>query len=311
MTLCNLPELSENIKMCSTGIKGITYVVGHLQPNIQEEFDILIKTCSEEPPQACHRRYSYPAEVKNQQCWRHMGVFFDYLIKRELYALCKMKAVDRRAELYKKALQKYRRKRNDRKVVKDVDGVRISINRSNIDEVEDLLASYKYFKNTSKYGTKDVLKHIFKTSMLHMMSYGERTVAYHPDFLNRSNIKDVLKFVKSWKRQGIKINPAISSRFFRGDADFIFDDCIMEIKASMYEPDQNRSQFDRGIYQMILYALGYFYETGRRRKTFKVYNPLLGKMYTLKLNNFNFDGMLQVVDNRPCWEADSDESSSC
>lgn len=293
--------------MCAERIHNIVNIYG-LKPQYKERFDKLINGCSLES-QECHTSYKYPVKVKNQKCWAHVGVFYNYLIKRELYVLCKMEAVDKRAELFESVLKKNRHQiRNHELEVREIeDWVRISIDSGNIDEVEDFLHSYKIFKNTAEYRTKDVLEHVFKTSMFYMMAHGRPTVPYDRDFLNRSNVKDVLKFVKSWNLQGIKINPTVGSELFTDDAGFIFHDSIMDIRVSKHEPDEKRSSFNRGIYKMIFYALGHYSETGLKMRKLKVYNPLLGKMYILKFKRLHFNSLLLEINNDICWNDDSDD----
>lgn len=282
--------------------EGVTSIVNRLKPHIKKYLDQLIDDRSLDTREI-HESYEYPAKVSNLKCWAHYGIFYDYLIRRELYVLCQMEAVDNRAEILKSAVKQYyiELENGNRKGFKQVVyGKRISINRWNIGRLKKLVASYEIFKNI-KFDTIDVLEHIFNTSMLHMMSYGRKIVRYCPKFVNWDNINDVLKYVKTWSRQGIQINPTVSGRCFIGDADLIFPYCVMDMKVSKFKPSQNRSKFNRGIYQMIFYALGNFIKTNRATRRFKVYNPLRGEVYILDLPNIDFHKLRQKMDNKFCW----------
>lgn len=287
-------------------VKGISTIVNNLRPDVKEYLDQLIANGSLESFRF-HPSYKYPDEVTDQELWRHFGVFYDYLIKREIYFQLEADAIDKRAETYKLALEEHGPKviENNQEVSEDRNGVRILINSRNIKRLKKLVASYENFKNIA-YPTTDVLDDIFNTSMLHMMSYGNSIVPCRPEFLNWFNIIEVLRFVRSWNLLGIEINPTVGGNIFIGDADLIFQDSIMDMKLSKYDLHLNESKpkFNLGMYQMIFYALGYFIKTGQEGKTFKMYNPLLGEVYILNLENLKFYELSQVIDNvkKPCWK---------
>lgn len=283
-------------------VEGVSRIVRHLKPQVKDYFDHLIDEGYWFMEQCHMPLYDYPAQVTNLKCWSHFGVFYDYLIRREVYVLRGMKAVDRRAETFKSALKKYI-KGNRNEFNQIVNGKRILINDGNVNKLKKFLSSYEFFKNIT-YRTIDVLEHIFNTAMLHMMFYGRNTVRYRADFIDLENVEDVLTLVKSWDLQTVEINPKVRGKFFMGDADLIFSDHVMDMKVTentYSEQHFNTPTFKQGIYQMIFYALGYFIETGQEIKKFKVYNPLQGLTYVLKLH-FNYNELKQLVDNEPCWE---------
>lgn len=283
--------------------EGVTTIVHRLKPHIQDYFDELIDDGFWMTKQ-CHRSYEYPAEVTYQRCWPNFGIFYDYLIRREIYVRLGTEAVDNRAEMFQNALYEYDEEFNCGNRMEDLyleDGRCISANYRNIDKLRTFLDSYENFKDID-IRTTDILEDVFNTSMLHMMSYNRRTVPFCPEFINWYNIKDVLKYARTWDLRRIEINPNVSGRFFFGDADLIFDNSIMDMKVSRYDPDDNRSTFKKGIYQMLFYALGHFYETGKKLRKFKVYNPLLGVVHILDLPYLDFNELRRMVDNEPCWE---------
>lgn len=278
--------------------KGVSTIIKQLKPHIQCYFDDLIDrgNVKEEP---CHQSYEYPTAVVNQNYCSHFGIFFDYLIRREIHVLLKTEAVDNRAEMLKSALGKYDQKisQGERPNMIHVvrDGICIPTSSSNIGKLRKFLASYKNFKDITNRSV-DILEDIFNTSMLHMMSYGRLSFLYCPEFINPYNVKDVLKYVRTWNLKKIKINPTVSGKLFFGDADLIFHDSIMDMKVS-----KDRSLYRRVIYQMIFYALGLFIKNGQQMRKFKVYNPLLGVMYVVDLPYLDFDELRQEVDDEPCW----------
>lgn len=281
--------------------EGVSTIVNCLKPHVKAYFDQLIDNGSLETLRF-HPSYEYPAEVTDRKCWPHFGIFYDYLVRREIYVLLKKPAFDKRAEMYKSALEKYNteiEKGNQIDKLHVEDGRCISASYRNISKLKKFLASYKIFEDIENR-TIDILEDIFNTSMLHMMSYGRLTVPYRPEFINLSNITDVLNYVRAWDLKRIKINPRVGGRFFIGDADLIFRDSILDMKVSMYHPDEET--FKRSIYQMIFYALGYFIKKGRERRTFEVYNPLLGVVHVLDLQDLDFNELRRQVDNEPCWE---------
>ncbi|KAK7598246.1 hypothetical protein V9T40_006481 [Parthenolecanium corni] len=317
--------ISEVIIMSAT---SVTYIVDNLNPTIADYFDNIIECGSLEVRQV-HEEYEYPALVESKKLWHHIGIFYDYLIRREISCNLKKPATDNRAQFGVNELHRHFKKELSERypghakchkysydVTNDDQGLRNVLKAEyefsnwmirklpeHIRQLYNLCPSYHVYKDPVKHSL-DILEDIFKTSMLHVVYFNDdiRPTKFSPELINVDNINDILTYVKSLVLINYQtlLNPIIDNQFFRGDADIVFTDSIFEIKTSKNDYSEfpkESPQFKKAIYQMIFYSLGLYLQCKKRpRKKFIIYNPLLGTEYVLKTPKLNFDLLLWMVE---------------
>lgn len=79
--------------------------------------------------------------------------------------------------------------------------------------------------------------------MLHIFFFGDvPMLPFDPALLNMENITTVLKYVGTFDRNNMSLNPAVGCKYFTGDAGLILDDILCEIKVSLQSgPFKNRT----------------------------------------------------------------------
>lgn len=286
--------------------RNVTTLIKDLNPRVENYLRKLIENNPMQIKQV-HESSAYEPLVHQMKAWACMGVFYDYLIRKEIYNLLEKEAIDHRASTFEEQLADYNEILNVIKSSRvpadagepeiDDEGKELadSIFPIDVEKLRKPLASYQKYKDP-KNATLDIIEDIFNTSMLHRLFFGDSMLAFDPKLLNMDNLKTVLKHVGTFNRNNISLNPVVGCEYFRGDADLILDDVLLDIKLSMYALKLTQVQSRRQLYQLIFYALGVFVNEGKEIRKFKIYNPLLGIEYFLEIPELNFPEFLKLVE---------------
>lgn len=295
---------------------SVTSIVNNLSRPIEIYFKSLIEDSNFQQWQK-HDPYGYPRKVESRQLWAEIGIFYDYLIRKEVNYILQREATDRRAQacfnrLHRKItglsayfslnfVASYDEEQNVTSACYQIDNSLQSVLTDEFLYLLSAVKSYMVYKHVSN-PTQEIIEHIFNTAMLHFMHFRDNNtlpIDFSKSLINEDNIEDTLRYVRSLDLSDVILNPIANCQFFQGDGDLLLNDCLMEIKVSKYHYEskyiKRDSRLMTAIYQMILYGFGFFLREGRVVKKFKIYNPLLGVEYILDIPNLDYNYLLQMV----------------
>lgn len=203
-----------------------------------------------------HEQFEYPESVIKNKYYPSFGVFIDYFIRRCLAEKHKLPFEDMRAKS-------------------------VSDDMKNIFIVENM-----------NNETMSILPELFHYSQNHFLYFGETTIdLIEYDVNHLQAIKNYINDAFNYD-DVLLINPILGvTNLFKGDADLIIDNVIIDIKTSK----QNKTK--RDFNQLLLYAFGYYKRHQKIINHFKIYNPLSGLMYSLEINFIDFNEFETILNN--------------
>lgn len=310
VTLLELYAMGDISPECKIVLpRNVTTIIKDLNPRLENYLNKLLRFIPMQVRQV-HESSTYEPAVFRIEAWRYMGVFYDYLIRKEIHNLLEIEATDNRASRFEEQLNEYEELLNCIKkelVSDDAGGPSCDLLHDKAKKVADTffpidseklikpVASYQKYKDP-KNATLDIIEDIFNTSMFHCHWFGDPMIPFNPELVNMNNVKNVIKYIGTLDKNNISLNPDLDCEYFNGDADLILDDVLLEIKVSMNPLKIKHIKCRRHLYQLILYALGVFVNEGKEIRKFKIYNPLLGIMYFFEIAHLNFTEFLELVD---------------
>lgn len=271
----------------------VTTIIRDLNPTVENYLNNLLRFL---PIKAIpvHKSSEYQPLVLEVKDYRIMGIFYDYLIRKEIHNLLKEEATDSKAAKFEKELvdgiQSELVSDDSSKSKNDHDKASVL----NTEQLSTFVASYQKYKDP-KNETLDIIEDVFNTSMMHLLYFGEPTIPFNLKLLNMDNIETVLKHVKSFNPNNIAFHRSLKCKYFVGMPDLILDDVLLDIRVSMHNFKVNNTRCKITLYQLILYALGVFIIDGKEIRKFKIYNPLKGKEYVFELPHLDFPEFLALV----------------
>lgn len=306
--------LQGSLNCCQMRVPSVTEISEFPNEPIRTYFDLLISDgCLER--REVHRSYQYPTEVERRRLWPHVGLLFDYALRKEIHNMLGRRATDRRAQagvnkIHKRLVEElgideyfvtYDEEMNVQEANYNMDSAYGELSPKELQQLA-FVKSYQEYTNPAN-PTLHILEDIFHTAMLHIMYFQGNDIwpiPFSPKLMNQNNVEDAVKYARSLDLHGVILNPLADCKFFRGDGDILLHDCLIEIKVSKYQYNWHKiktdPQFKKFIYQMILYAFGFFLRDGREIKKFQIYNPLLGVEYVLNTPNLDFNFLLREAE---------------
>ena len=212
------------------------------------------------------------------------GTFVDYYIRYYIALQKDIENTDFRAENIVKSDGYLTRFRN---------GEEITEEEYNIYRMK-LAESYKKFKNNDA-----TVKDIFNVSLCHSLFFGEdiRKIKYMKIYLPKTMRESIDSFLDKYVvPREINLNPVFGNEEFgiKGDGDLLVNNRkILDFKVSI------NSKCGRGdFYQLFIYAMLHFYNTGSRVEELEIYNPLLNETTSVSIRNWNPNELINHFKNR-------------
>lgn len=253
-------------------------------PNIKYFFETLVKDV---PVRARHvgRSFYYSETVEKYRYYDIYAIFMQYFIYKHLSNQFNVETIrDRLAE----------------KILENPDNYSILNEDCIYDNTKNLYESikehYEIYKDT-KTKALDIITSIKLVSFSHSIYFRDRIP--NKDFtVNENNLKEIIRYFKQLSYKTVALKPDLDCEYFNAFANLIFDnELICQIKTSKYQSlarDAGRIPLIK-FYQNIIYAFGFYKQTGKMIKKFQIYNPLLGDVFTIELNNIDFELFEKVI----------------
>lgn len=206
-----------------------------------------------------HEGTEYPEKIASNYIYSLYGSFYEYYMRYYLEA-----STDSMAD------QSIRRFTNMTHINGD------GIDESTIFTIRDAYARYKLGNAT--------ISDIWNVSLCHSYIMNGPDAFDHINAINSiPNCKDVDEYLETLPKS-ININPSLKdgTGIISGEADFIYDDIIMDSKCSKNDIGSRLSDF----VQLLIYATLYTNSTGKKINTLVIYNPLRGYTSTVDMSSW-------------------------
>lgn len=246
------------------------------------------------------------------------GQFIDYLIRYEISRITNKTFCDRRTSSIRLDIQhtelqnivcEYRHENLDEIEEFNNEFINELSVESKIDVTKVKIMVDKYIKD------KDKIKYIKKSydelqnnngsiidilniCVSHSLAFGHiddiKYVNFSNEIISQESHDNIIHYVKEKIRNktNILLNPTLGQAKISADADLIIDNEIIDIKTSKYI-DGDKNDF----IQLIIYAALYYLKTSIICDKLSIYNPILGKEYSIKIDINLINNFLNIIKN--------------
>lgn len=269
--------MSQNTKKANA--TDIANKLLYLCPNLEHFLEILVKDIDIDIKQV-GKRFQYPIAIEDNVLYTSYGIFMDYFIRKHLSQQFKIPLTDDNLELVLKNPQEYFKG----------PGKTLQLQK-------DMAKNYIIYKD-NKQKPMDILDAIKNVSLATTISFHDPLPKSKIETEN-SSLREVIKYFENLSYSSLDMKTDVSCEYFDGNADLIFDSNVLyEIKTSKFESLKRRPFFEINVnnfFKLILYGFGYNKKTNKIIKCYKIYNPLLGLEYTLKLEDIDVKHFEEVL----------------
>ncbi|XP_046812678.1 uncharacterized protein LOC124421467 [Lucilia cuprina] len=238
-------------------------------PNVKLFFEDLIKDTTIEERQV-GRSFQHSKDVKRNRYFSAYEYFVNYFIRKYLSNKYNIDIMDTLTENILNKPSNY------------IIGKNVTL--------RDLITEhYEIFKDPNTKAM-DIIKSIKIVSLSSLIS-ARNDIPQNDYTVNEDNLLDIIQYLEKLSYKSVILNPQLDCDYFTADADLIFDDdVIYEIKTSQYK---SLSCYEsnlplRRFYLTIIHGFGFYKKSHKKVKKFKIYNPLLGKEFSIELDNIDY-----------------------